>query len=76
MTLKATPIFDHAHPVTIKVTSGFPENVLACKKSASFISFRDQSPIPIFDHNQPKIIKVILNFPFLTRLITDYWFYL
>ena len=41
-TLKATPIFDHAYPITIKFTFGFPEYVLACKKSARFIhSFRE-----------------------------------
>ena len=74
LTLKVTPIFDHAHQIT-KQLSSFPEYVLACKKSAKFIhSFRDHSPMPIFDHNQPKIIKPILNFPFLTRLITDYTF--
>ena len=42
ITLKAAPIFDHAHPITIKVTFSFAEYVLACKKSARFIhSFRD-----------------------------------
>ena len=30
MKLKATPIFDHVHPITIKVTFGFPEYVLVC----------------------------------------------
>ena len=72
MTLKATPIFDHVHPITIKVTFSFPEYVLVCNMSARLIhSFKDQSPMPIFDHNQPKVMKVILNFPFLTGLITD-----
>ena len=40
--LKATPIFDHAHPITIKVTFSSPGYVLACKNSARFIHpFRD-----------------------------------
>ena len=34
---KDTPIFDHANPITIKVTFSFLEYVLACKKSARFI---------------------------------------
>ena len=37
MTLTATPIFDHAHPVTIEVTFSFPESVLAYKKATAFI---------------------------------------
>ena len=43
MTLKATPLFDHDHPITIKELLAFQNiNVLACKKSARFIhSFRD-----------------------------------
>ena len=41
MTLKATTIFEHAHPITIKVTFSFPEYVLACKKSARFIHSLD-----------------------------------
>ena len=42
MTLKATPIFEHNPPITIKVTFSFPEYILACKKSARFIySFRN-----------------------------------
>ena len=40
-TLKATTIFDHVHPITIKVTFSFPEYVLACKKSARFIHSLD-----------------------------------
>ena len=75
MTLKATPIFDHVHPITIKVTFSFPEYVLAYNLSGRLIySFKDyfKSPMPIFDDNQPKIIKVIINFPFLTRLITNF----
>ena len=40
--LKATSTFDYAHPITIKVTFSFPEYLLACKKSATFIdSFKD-----------------------------------
>ena len=29
MTLNVTPIFDHAHPIIIKVTFSFPEYVLS-----------------------------------------------
>ena len=32
-----TPIFDHAHSITIKVTFSFLKYVLACKNSARFI---------------------------------------
>ena len=32
-----TPIFDHAHSITIKVTFSFLKYVLACKTSARFI---------------------------------------
>ena len=37
--LKVTPIFDHVHPITIKVTFNFPEYVLllACNMSARLI---------------------------------------
>ena len=42
MTLKATHIFDHVHPITIKVTFNFPEHVLACNMSARLVhSFKD-----------------------------------
>ena len=42
MTLKTTPIFNHVHPITIKVASSFPEYVLACNMAARLIhSFRD-----------------------------------
>ena len=42
MTSKVTPIFENAHPITIKVALKFPEYALACKKSVRFIhSFRD-----------------------------------
>ena len=34
---KRTPIFDHAHPITIKATFTFLKRVLACKNSATFI---------------------------------------
>ena len=27
---KGTPIFDHVHPITVKVTFSFPEYVLEC----------------------------------------------
>ena len=38
MIYKAFPIFDHAHPIIIKVTFSFPKFVSACKKSAKFIN--------------------------------------
>ena len=42
MTWKAVPIFEHALPITIKVTFSFPEYVLAQKNSARFVhSFID-----------------------------------
>ena len=31
MTLKAAPVFDHAHPKIIELTYDFPEFVFACK---------------------------------------------
>ena len=50
MTLKTATIFEHAHPITIKVTFSFLEYVLAWKKSATFIhSFRDYIPMPILE---------------------------
>ena len=38
MIYKATLIFNHAHPIIIKVTFSFPKFVSACKKSAEFIN--------------------------------------
>ena len=35
MTKKAIPIFDHAHPIIIKVTFSFPEFVSSRKKISS-----------------------------------------
>ena len=35
---KVLPIFDHTHPVIIKVTLSFHKFVSACKKSAQFIN--------------------------------------
>ena len=46
MTLNVTPIFDHAHPITIKVTFSFPEHILACKKSARFIHYHSEIRVP------------------------------
>ena len=37
MNLMAVPIFDHKHPITIKVTFSFDALVSAFKKSAQFI---------------------------------------
>ena len=37
MTYKASPIFDYAHPIIIKVTFSFPKFVWICKTSAHFI---------------------------------------
>ena len=34
MTYKATPVFDNAHPIIIKVTFSFPEFVSACQNTA------------------------------------------
>ena len=35
MTIKATLIFDHAHPITIKITFNFPEYVLSIMQKIS-----------------------------------------
>ena len=58
------PIFDHNHPITIKVTFSFHKFVSTCKKSAQFIhsfmrysrfsSTKIQKTTPIFYHHHPK----------------------
>ena len=35
--MRLHPFLDHAHPIIIRVTFGFPKFVSACKKSAHFI---------------------------------------
>ena len=71
MTLKFMPIFDHAHPITTKVTFNFLEFVSA-QFIKSFFRYSDfripflTTPIefyPIFDNSHTAIIKVVFNFP-------------
>ena len=38
MIYKASPIFEYAHPIIIKVTTNFPKFVSACKKLTHFIN--------------------------------------
>ena len=64
------PIFDHLHPITIKVTFRFPEFVSVCKKAiCSIVSYFRYSQFwsavtrvvtPIFDHIHPNIFNKIL----------------
>ena len=58
-----TPIFDHAHSITIKVTLRFFKYVLACKNLARFIHSLKLESHAHFWPQHPKIIKVFLNFP-------------
>ena len=69
---KASPIFDHTHPIIIKVTFSFHKFVLAGKKSAQFINLfliqqilesRDLKDGSHFCHQHPKITKVTFRFP-------------
>ena len=69
---KALPIFDHTHPIIIKVTFSFHKFVSAWKKSAQFINsflrysrfLESQDPKDYtFYHHDPKIIKVTFGFP-------------
>ena len=61
--LKGHTLFDHAHPITIKVTFTFLKYVLACKHSARFMHSLKLEPHAHFWPQHPKIIKFIPNFP-------------
>ena len=65
---KASPIFDYADPIIIKVTFSFPTFVSACEKSAHlisqfileipFISFpRPKRPCPFLTTTTQKLLK-------------------
>ena len=61
---KDMPIFNHAHPVTVKVTFSFLEYILACKNSARFShSLKFRVPCPFLTTATQKLLKyIILNF--------------
>ena len=51
-------MFDHAHPITIKVTFSFLKYVLAWKIQLDLSIYGNSSLMPIFEDSHPKIMKV------------------